>query len=156
MSDKPVVEAPTGAGPGAGPGVSAGASAGAGLGASVYTRLGEGLDVMPPGPELAAVLAGLDRALFNGYQLVVLLQARQRQIAWEQAQLLADMHELTYSARGRFADPPRRRSWSDPHITEEVSFALSWTRATAERQGIPPEETTVIHPAVYSASLPAS
>ena len=53
--------------------------------------LPEGLAEMPPGPELAAALASIDRSQLCGFDLVILLRARSRQIAYEQAGLAADM-----------------------------------------------------------------
>jgi hypothetical protein len=100
---------------------------------AAYVPLPSGLAEMMPGPDLAAVLASLDRRACNGYQLVDLLVARTRQIGWEQAQLLADVNELAHSARGRYDDPPRRVASGDSHVVEELSFGLRWTTATAEQ-----------------------
>ena len=55
--------------------------------------LPEDLVLMPPGPQLAAVLAGVDRACLCDEDLVRLAQARHRLNAHLQAQLLADLHE---------------------------------------------------------------
>jgi uncharacterized protein DUF222/HNH endonuclease len=57
--------------------------------------LPEGLAEMPPGPRLAAALASVDRSRLCGFDLVVLLRARNRQIAYEQAELAADMVAVT-------------------------------------------------------------
>ena len=46
---------------------------------------------MPPGPKLSAVLAGVDRSRLADADLVVLAQARARQLAYEQAGQLADL-----------------------------------------------------------------
>jgi hypothetical protein len=46
---------------------------------------------MPPGPKLSAVLAGVDRSRLADADLVVLAQARARQLAFEQAGQLADL-----------------------------------------------------------------
>ena len=40
---------------------------------------------MAPGPELAAVLAGLDRSMLNGHEMVIVLQASARLVAHDQA-----------------------------------------------------------------------
>jgi hypothetical protein len=40
---------------------------------------------MAPGPELAATLAGIDRSMLNGYELVILIQAERRQVAHYEA-----------------------------------------------------------------------
>ncbi|MGE5828812.1 MAG: hypothetical protein ACM30G_10700, partial [Micromonosporaceae bacterium] len=57
-------------------------------------ELPDGLELMAPGPGLAAVLAGLDRASLAGPDLIVVARARARQLAHEQAQLLADVLEI--------------------------------------------------------------
>ena len=54
-------------------------------------RLPDDIEVMPPGPELSAVLAGADRSRLCDADLVVLAQARARQLAYEQAGQLADL-----------------------------------------------------------------
>jgi hypothetical protein len=58
--------------------------------------LPEGLAAVPPGPELARLLAGVDRSTLDGRDVVSLLQARSRQLAHDQAEFLADMVELAY------------------------------------------------------------
>ena len=66
--------------------------------------LPEGLAEMPPGPRLAAALASVDRSLLCGFDLVVLLQARNRQLAFEQAELAADLVAVTANVTP--AEPP--------------------------------------------------
>jgi Domain of unknown function (DUF222)/HNH endonuclease len=101
----------------------------------VFTPIPDGLAEMTPGPALGAVLAGIDRARLNGHQLVLLLRARSRQLSWEQAQLLADLHELAYTQADVRSDvPPTRRTSLDPHAAEEAAFALSWTSHAADGQ----------------------
>ena len=56
-----------------------------------------GLDALPPGPELAAVLATVDRSRVGACDLHDLLQARVRLLAHVQAQLLADVWETARS-----------------------------------------------------------
>src|SRR3984893_784256 len=116
-----------------------------------YVALPPGFADMTPGPGLAAVLASLDRGSCNGYQLVDVVAARYRQVCWEQAQLLADVHELAYSARGRYDDAPRRTSQCDPHIGEELSFALKWTMSVAEGQVSLAWVAIDCQPALYQA-----
>lgn len=55
----------------------------------------EHLSEMAPGVELAAALALIDRGRLDGGDLVEVMRARVRQIAYEQAQLLADMVAVT-------------------------------------------------------------
>ncbi|MGE5829312.1 MAG: DUF222 domain-containing protein, partial [Micromonosporaceae bacterium] len=96
------------------------------------------LGSMPPGPELSALLAGVDRSRLNGYDLVVLMAARARQVAYEQAQLLADIHEVSCCPPGGpDADISRATTFdSREHefVACEISAALRCTRTAAEAQ----------------------
>jgi hypothetical protein len=58
-------------------------------------ELPEGLETMPPGPELAVAVASVDRSRLGGSDAITLAQARARLIAHEQAQLLADLVEVS-------------------------------------------------------------
>jgi len=77
---------------------------------------------MPPGPGLAAVLAGIDRATLSDDDLLTVLAARCRQVAHEQAQVLADLLEVA----GRAPYPE--------FAADEVAACLTWTRRAAETQ----------------------
>ena len=113
--------------------------------------LPDGLDEMAPGPGLAAVLAGIDRRVCNGYQLVEVLRARQRQINWSQAELLADTYAMAYTYGGTPFEPPVRHGQRDEHVEEEVAFALSWTAYAAEAHTGLAHATIVRQPAVHAA-----
>ena len=67
------------------------------------------LESMPPGPELGAVLASLDPSLYNGFQLVEILAAQNRQVSFENARLLTFARELTYTSWGGDEAEPTRR-----------------------------------------------
>ncbi|MGH4025175.1 MAG: hypothetical protein ACRDRV_11410 [Pseudonocardiaceae bacterium] len=107
---------------------------------TVRQLLPEGLAGTAPGPQLGAALAGLDLRALAGSDLVEVLQARARQLAHEQAQLLAVMAEI---------------GWCDPHARpdevarlaelpgdgeqlvsapDEIRAALVWTRNAAYRE----------------------
>lgn len=60
----------------------------------------EDLAEMAPGPELMARLADIDRSRLNRHDLTVVLQARARQLAHQQAELLADMAEIARRRHG--------------------------------------------------------
>ena len=105
----------------------------AALEASVRGPLPEDFEEMPPGPGLAAVLTGLDRTTLTGFQLAEVLRARLRQISFEQAELLADIHELAYAPYTPPGQPPARSNQWDEHVTEEVSFSLSWSMYAADK-----------------------
>jgi hypothetical protein len=119
--------------------------------ALVFTPLPEGWEDLSPGPQLGAMVATIDRTRLNGYQLVELVAARQRQLCWQQAQLLADMHELAYTPPGRPDAAPLRQGHRDRHVVEEVSFALAWTMAAAEDQLALAFNMITGQPAVYTA-----
>jgi hypothetical protein len=94
--------------------------------------LPEDLAVMPPGPQLATLLAGVDRARLSDEDLVTLTQARHRLVAHIQAQLLADLHAVgtrSDQAVGRQADSTANR-WGEV----EIAFALTWTSRAADTQ----------------------
>jgi hypothetical protein len=91
-----------------------------------------GLAEMPPGPALAAALASIDRSTLSGFDLVVLLRARGRQLAFEQAELAADL--VAVSDRVRLESS--RLSWvwnSDIEglAAAEIAAALTWTKRSA-------------------------
>jgi hypothetical protein len=92
--------------------------------------LPEGLDEMPPGPALAMVLARIDRSRLGGDDLVSLLRARSRQIAHDQAQLLADAVEMAHCP-GAGVTRARR---PDEFAEVELAAALTWTGKAAGKQ----------------------
>ncbi len=53
--------------------------------------LPEGLATMPAGPELASILAGIDRESLSGFDRIILMQARQRLRSHLDAELALDM-----------------------------------------------------------------
>jgi hypothetical protein len=93
--------------------------------------LPEGLTEMPPGPELAAGLAGLDRSLLNGHEMVIVLQATARQVAHYQAQMYADMMEVALSPPGDASSAPGRMEHLDEDSSAEIGAALHLTRRAA-------------------------
>ncbi|WP_173075452.1 HNH endonuclease signature motif containing protein [Phytohabitans rumicis] len=93
----------------------------------------EDLAEMAPGPELAAFLATVDRSVLNGYEMVELMRARSRQIAHEQAALLADMVEVAHCASGEFDSPAGRMERPDEFASDEIRMALCLTRRPADR-----------------------
>ena len=99
-----------------------------------FTALPDGLAEMPAGAGLAAALASVDRTRLNGFQLVELVQARHRQLCFEQAQLLADVQELAYAPSARPDGPALRGAQRDPYAAEELAFALSWSTHAADYQ----------------------
>jgi Domain of unknown function (DUF222) len=96
-----------------------------------FMPLPDGLADLAPGPDLGAALALVDRTACNGLQLVRVVEARHRQLCWEQAQLLADMHELAHAPRGAPDSPPERSLDPDTDAARNVSAALAVTTRAA-------------------------
>jgi Domain of unknown function (DUF222) len=94
--------------------------------------LPHGLADMPPGPGLSAVLAGLDPRRLTGHQLVVVVAARNRQIAHEQGQLFVALRELGYAPPGQ-RDAVVRDREQNPFATVEAAFASTWTSYRSEQ-----------------------
>ena len=85
-----------------------------------------------PGPELFGLVAGVDRAACNGYQLVQVMAARSRMVSWLQAQLLLDAAELAHAGGKGPEAPPTRMAGTDPHTADEIACALGWSVYAAE------------------------
>jgi hypothetical protein len=92
----------------------------------------EELAQIAPGPELAAVLARLDRSRLNGYELVEVAKATSRQVAHYQAELLATVWESAYCPPGDATSPPERTTTPDEHAADEIRWALTLTRRAAD------------------------
>jgi len=86
----------------------------------------------PPGVELAAVLARVDRSALNGYELVEVAKAASRLVAHYQAELLAAVRESAYCPPGDATSPPERTSAPDEHAADEIRWALTLTRRGAD------------------------
>ncbi len=87
---------------------------------------------LAPGPQLSAVLAGLDPLRLTGHQLALVVAARNRQIAYEQSHLLVALRELGHA-------PPKERAVvvrdkeQNPFATVEAAFSATWTQYRAEQ-----------------------
>lgn len=86
--------------------------------AAQVERLGRAL----PGPQLSAQLEALDPRSCSGSQLVAVVQAQARQVAYQQSRLLLAVRELAFSSPGL-----ERRDTTDPHADTELAFALTIT-----------------------------
>ena len=93
--------------------------------------LPEGLAEMPPGPELGAVLGGIDRSRLCGDDVVTLLQVMARQVSYYQAELYAVMAEVAHCS----SDPTsaERVEAIDEFAAEEIGAALCLTRRAPTR-----------------------
>ena len=94
--------------------------------------LPDDLEVMAPGAELASALANIDRNALNGYEVVVVLEARARQIASMQAELYADMMALSYCPPGDQYAPAQRTERMDVFAADEIRLVLNMTRRAAD------------------------
>ena len=111
----------------------------------------EGLVEMPPGPELSALLATLDPTRLHAVGLIDLLAARNRQICYEQAQMLKAVRELAFSSRSVYEGEPVRDLTKDPYADTEIAFALTWTDYAAEAAVTVALSTVDRTPAVFEA-----
>src|SRR6266545_5060081 len=93
----------------------------------------EGLAEMPPGPELAAVLAGVDLSRLSGLDCVTVMRAQHRQATHEQARLLATIAEVGRCGIGPDDQLPRMDA-PDEFSADEIRGALVWTRTAANTQ----------------------
>jgi hypothetical protein len=105
-----------------------------------------------PGPALSAALATVDRSTVDGHDLVTLLQARARQLAHDQAQLLADLVALVDTWRTPDV-PAALAEGAEESAALEAAAALHWTHRAAE--GWIDLATDILHrlPAVHAAML---
>lgn len=89
---------------------------------------------MAPGLELGLVLGRIDRGGLNGHDVVTLIEARARQVAHLQAELLADMAELAHCPPGTASSGPDRQQLPDEGAADELRLALRLTRRAADDQ----------------------
>jgi hypothetical protein len=103
---------------------------------------------MPPGPELAVALAAVDRTRLSGYDMVVVLRARSRQLAHEQAEFAADLTVVAVCVRAETAHISSVWDSDIPALAaSEIAAALTWTKRAAKArledarllvEGVPP------------------
>jgi hypothetical protein len=118
--------------------------------------LPEDLEAMAPGLELAAVLASVDRNRLSDKDRVRLAQARNRLVAHQQGELVADLYAVSLE------DEPdedadllvgSRYPWAE----YELAFALRWTRFAAgnrlEQARRLMEDLPAVHRALVAGSI---
>ena len=88
---------------------------------------------LPPGPALAAALAGLDFSRVPNDEMVDVLRAQARQSAHDQARLFAALHQTARCVVGAPGSAARVSSVQDWAVGE-ITAALSWTPSVAERE----------------------
>ena len=93
----------------------------------------EDLADIPPGPELARALAGLDRSSLSGNDCVEVLKAQFRQVNHERARLMAAMVEVGLCGVGPAGESPCM-AVPDEFSADEIRAALMLTRRAAGAQ----------------------
>ena len=91
----------------------------------------EGVEVMPPGPELAGVLASVGPATLAGEDTVTFMQAQYRQCAYQNAQLLRSMVEVGLAGAPKSVE---RMTCPPEFAPDEIRAALGLTRTSATMQ----------------------
>ncbi|MGH8968018.1 MAG: DUF222 domain-containing protein, partial [Actinomycetes bacterium] len=100
---------------------------------SVRQLIPEGLAEIPPGPELARVLAGLELSRLSGFDCVEFLKAQYRQANHERARVMAAMAQV--GVCGPVPDDDLTRMvMPDEFSADEVRAALVLTRRAAHAQ----------------------
>jgi uncharacterized protein DUF222 len=91
---------------------------------------------LPPGPQLATLLAQLPWDQIPNARLVEILQARSRQLAHDQAHLFAGMAEIARATPvAGLPDGAISRAGEDfEWASHEIAAALTWTPTTADRE----------------------
>lgn len=92
------------------------------------------LESIPPGPFLFMLLGAVDRAKLNGFDLVRVLQARERLVAHCQAGSAADVYELAYAAPGHTDSDPERLAEAFEYAADELRPALRITQQAAKNR----------------------
>jgi hypothetical protein len=122
------------------------------VGGTERSVISEQLEELPPGRQLAALVESVDRSDLDSDDLLRLAQARQRLVAHQEAQLIADLHAVAravpYQGRqpGR-RDLPGRYPWAEC----DVAFALRWTYGRAAAQLIFADEVIDRLPRIHAA-----
>jgi hypothetical protein len=97
-----------------------------------FAAIPAGLDLMPTGPALGAILASIDVDALSGHDRVVVLRAHQRMASHFQAQVYAAMAAVAdHMDRVEFAEDPAL-AWEA--AATEIRAALRLTRRAAESE----------------------
>ncbi len=118
-------------------------------------RIPADLAEIPPGPELAAVLASIDLTRLSGFDCVEVLKARYRLVNHDRAQLMENMVEVGLCDIDP-DDEVARRAGPDEFAADEVRAALVWTRRAAETQFCLAYDLHTRLPAVPAAWTPGA
>jgi hypothetical protein len=94
----------------------------------------EGLAKMPPGPDLALALAGLDLARCTSYDLHTVVAAHGRQLAHDQALMWAALRETAHADSDKNNDPSTRVRVLDEFSASQLAFTLTQSRQAVSAQ----------------------
>jgi len=112
------------------------------------------LEDIPPGPELARVLASLDWDQISGYDLIRVLQAQQRQINHYQAGKCWIEEKIVSVYEQEFRDTPTTDHYEvQDGASAEIGAALRMTRRSAENETSFAVELCRHYPKVFEAVL---
>ena len=89
--------------------------------------LPDGFADLPAGPRLAVLVASVDRAACNGYELEELITARRKLICGLEAECLSDVNELAHTSPGLPDEPAERSSELDSLTQVVVESLLGWS-----------------------------
>ncbi|MEA1903139.1 MAG: DUF222 domain-containing protein, partial [Actinomycetota bacterium] len=92
--------------------------------------LPDDLESIPPGPFLAGILSGVDRSCLSGHDTVRVMQANNRLVGHYQAELAADMVEVSYRTDAELGRS--EEAWE--YASDEIRAALTLTRRAAESE----------------------
>ncbi|MEQ4208257.1 DUF222 domain-containing protein [Actinopolymorpha sp. B9G3] len=87
-----------------------------------------------PGPELGAVLAGIDTAAVNGHVRVLVMAAWERQVSWASARLYEVMAHVARSPACEPDSPPELDRCFGEFASAEVGAALCMSPGSADRE----------------------
>jgi hypothetical protein len=106
---------------------------------------------MTPGPVLSAFISKVDRSRMNGYDLVNLMKAQARLVAYAQAELAATIREVAHCPAGDAGSAPERSEDIDEFSADEIRAALRLTRRSADIELGTALDLVERLPAVWSA-----
>lgn len=96
--------------------------------------LPDGVELIPTGPYLAAVVSSVDPSRLNGHDAVRLMQAEARLSSHHEAGKLAAMSEVAFSPPGDANSPVERSPGEIEYAAVEIAAALTLTRRAAEAE----------------------
>ncbi|MBV9731035.1 MAG: DUF222 domain-containing protein [Pseudonocardiales bacterium] len=118
---------------------------------TVRQLIPEDLASIPPGPELAHVLVGLELSRLSGFDCVEVLKAQYRQANHERARVMAAMVEVGLCGPVPADEELRRMAVPDEFSADEVRAALVLTRRAADVQFWLAHDLVTRLPAVHTA-----